>query len=83
MKVLSRQQSHMLTNLESQSIRHRRNEHVPEVERAGRTLIERVRAVWNTLPFKLTSSMIIGLTYYACKMINIFPKVNSIGGVAP
>jgi len=28
-----------------------KNEHVPEVERAGRTLKERVRAVWNTLPY--------------------------------
>jgi hypothetical protein len=51
-----------------------KNEHVPEVERDGRTLKERVRAVWNTLPYKLTSDMIIGLTHYACKMVNIFPK---------
>jgi hypothetical protein len=60
-----------------------KNEHVPEVERAGRTLKERVRAVWNTLPYKLTNEMIIGLTYYACKMINMFPKANSVGAVAP
>ena len=60
-----------------------RNEHVPEVERAGRTLKERVRAVWNTLPYKLTNEMIIGLTYYACKMINMFPKTNSVGSIAP
>ena len=26
--------------------------------------------------------MIIGLTYYACKMVNMFPKPNSIGGVS-
>ena len=48
-----------------------RNEHVPEVERAGRTLKERVRAIWNTLPYKLSNEMIIGLTNYACKMINV------------
>jgi hypothetical protein len=60
-----------------------KNEHVPEVERAGRTLKERVRAVWNTLPYKLNNDMIVGLTYYACKMINMFPKANSAGGVAP
>ena len=60
-----------------------KNEHVPEVERAGRTLKERVRAVWNTLPYKLTDTMVIQLTYYACMMINMFPKKNSIGGIAP
>ena len=38
-----------------------KNEHVPEVEKAGRTLKERVRAVWNTLPYKLSHEMIIGL----------------------
>jgi hypothetical protein len=27
--------------------------------------------------------MIIGLTYYACKMINMFPKTNSVGSIAP
>ena len=42
-----------------------------------------MRAVWNTLPYKLTNDMIIGLTYYACKMVNMFPKANSIGGVSP
>ena len=28
-----------------------KNQHVPEVGRVGRTLKERVRAVWNTLPY--------------------------------
>ena len=60
-----------------------KNEHVPEVERAGMTLKERVRAVWNTLPYKLTNEMIVGLTYYACKMVNMFPKANRIGGFSP
>ena len=60
-----------------------RNEHVPEVERAGRTLKERVRAIWNTLPYKLSNKMIIGLTNYACKMINLFQKANRAGGLAP
>jgi len=58
-----------------------KNEHVPEVEKAGRTLKERVRVVWNTLPFKLTNEMIIGLTYYACNKVNMFPKASSIGGL--
>ena len=60
-----------------------KNEHVPEVERAGRTLKERVRAVWNTLPYKLPETMVVQLTYYACMMLNMFPKSNSIAGVAP
>ena len=57
-----------------------KNEHKTEVERACRTLKEKVRAVWNTLPYTLTNEMIIGLTYYTCKMINTFPKANSAGG---
>ena len=59
-----------------------KNDHVPEVERAGRTLKERVRAVWNRLPYKLTETMVIQLTYYAYMMLNMFPKSNSIAGVA-
>ena len=27
--------------------------------------------------------MIVSLGYYACKMINMFPKVNSSGGISP
>jgi hypothetical protein len=34
-----------------------KNEHVPEIERAGRTLKERVRAVWITFPYKLTNNI--------------------------
>ena len=60
-----------------------KNEHVPEIERAGRTMKERVRAIWNTLPYKLTNDMVVRLVYYACTMINMFPKSNSIGGRPP
>ncbi len=31
-----------------------KNEHVPDIERAGRTIKERVRVFWNTLPYKLS-----------------------------
>ena len=48
-----------------------------------RILKERVRAVWKTLPNKLTETMVIQLTYYACMMLNMFPKSNSIAGVSP
>jgi len=47
------------------------------------TLQERVRRVWNTLSYKLTNEKIVGLTYYACKMINMFPKANSAGEFFP
>ena len=33
-----------------------KNEHVPEIERAGRQLKERVRAIWNTLPYNWLTS---------------------------
>ena len=42
-----------------------------------------MRAVWNTLPYKLTNNMIVSLAYYACKMINMFPKVNNSGSISP
>jgi hypothetical protein len=31
-----------------------KNMHVPDIERAGRVLKERVRAVYNKIPYKLT-----------------------------
>ena len=52
---------------------------MPEVERAGRTLKEKVREVWNSL----TETMVIQLTYCACMTLNMFPKSNSIAGVSP
>jgi hypothetical protein len=60
-----------------------KNEHVPEVERAGRYLKERARAIWNTLPYKLTKSLVIHMVFYCCTMLNMFPKVNSVGGISP
>ena len=30
-----------------------------------------------------TETMVIQLTYYACMILNMFPKSNSIAGVAP
>jgi hypothetical protein len=60
-----------------------KNEHVPEVERAIRVIKERVRAVWNTLPYKLTAVLLKRLVYYCCMCINLFPKENSIGGISP
>ena len=60
-----------------------KGEHVPEIERAGRVLKERVRSYWNTLPFRLTKELLKQLVYYCVAMINLFPKVNSVGNRSP
>ena len=49
------------------------------VELMWQYLTSPVRAVWNTLRYKLTNDMIVSLANYGCKMINMFPKVNSSG----
>ena len=50
------------------------DEHVPEVERYIRIIKERVRATWNTLPFKrLPTRMVIELVTGAVLWLNIFP----------
>jgi hypothetical protein len=61
-----------------------KNEHVPTIERAIRQLKERVRAYWNTLPFKLTHLMLIHLVYHLVSRINQIPRSTSaIEGVSP
>jgi hypothetical protein len=61
-----------------------KNEHVPTIERAIRQLKERVRAYWNTLPFKLTHLMLIHLVYHLVIRINQIPRSTSaIEGVSP
>jgi len=59
-----------------------RNEHVPEVERAIRHVKERVRGIYNTLPYKTSQQMLKYMVYYVCMMINIMPKANSAGGIS-
>ena len=57
------------------------DEHVPEVERHIRTLKERVRSVYNMLPFaKMPARMIIELVYYCGFWLNSFP---AHGGISP
>jgi hypothetical protein len=51
-----------------------KNEHVPDIERACRTIKERVRAFWNTLPYKLSQILVIYLVYYCISAINMTPK---------
>jgi hypothetical protein len=61
-----------------------KNEHVPDIERAGRTIKERVRAFWNTLPYKLSQILVIYLVYYCISAINMTPKQGSaFGRVSP
>ena len=56
-----------------------RGEHVPEVERHIRTIKERARCVYNTLPFtKLPSRMIVELVYYSVFWLNCFPAQDGI-----
>ena len=55
-----------------------KNEHVPEIERAGRTLKERVRSFWNTLPFRLTATLVVYLVLFCVMAINLFPKASSV-----
>jgi hypothetical protein len=56
-----------------------RDEHVPEVERYIRTLKERIRSVYNTLPFKtIPRNMLVELVKYANFWLNSFPKEDGI-----
>ena len=41
------------------------NEHVPVVERKIRTIKERVRGIYNTLPYKLPTKLLGQLSYFA------------------
>jgi hypothetical protein len=51
-----------------------RNEHVPEVERYIRTLKERTRSIYNTLPFKeMPARMVIEMVYACNFWLNSFP----------
>ena len=51
-----------------------KGEHVPEVERQIRTIKERVRCVYNTLPFtKIPGRMLTELVYYSVFWLHSFP----------
>lgn len=56
-----------------------RDEHVPEIERHIRTLKERCRAVFNTLPFnKMPNRMIVELVYAMNFWIHAFPACDGV-----
>ena len=50
------------------------DEHVPEIERYIRTVKERARCVWNTMPFKrIPTRMVVELIYSSVFWLNTFP----------
>jgi hypothetical protein len=55
----------------------------PEVERAIRLIKERIRILWNGLPFRLCDALLVGLVRYSVSMINMCPKVNSVNPSMP
>jgi hypothetical protein len=56
-----------------------RGEHVPGIKRHIRMLKERVRSVYNTLPFKkIPDRMLIELIYYCTFWLNSFPNTDGI-----
>ena len=59
-----------------------RQEHVPEIERYIRTLKERIRSVYNTLPFKSMPPMMLAeLVSYCNFWLNSFPKEDGISKI--
>jgi hypothetical protein len=58
------------------------DEHVPEIERFIRTLKERTRCVYNTLPFKsMPPRLLIEMVYASNFWLNCFPYPNGISDV--
>jgi hypothetical protein len=56
-----------------------REEHVPVAERRIRTLKERVRGVYNTLPFtKLPAQMVVQMVYFSNFWLNGFPPTEGV-----
>ena len=55
------------------------DEHVPEIERCIRTVKERTRATWNTLPFKrIPVRMIIEMVTSSVMWLNMFPPTDGV-----
>lgn len=58
-------------------------EHVPEIERAGRLLKERVRCYWNASPYQLDITMLDHLVKFCVQTINLFPKKGALDNKSP
>jgi hypothetical protein len=58
------------------------DEHVGEVERYIRTIKERTRSIWNTLPFsKLPNRMVIEIVKGCVSWLNMFPAQDGISKI--
>jgi len=56
-----------------------RNEHVPAIERAIRTIKERIRAIVNQLPFKYyPNRLIVKMVYNVVFWLNVFPHRDGV-----
>jgi hypothetical protein len=60
-----------------------KGDRVPKVERAIRTLKERVCAVWNALSYKISENLVVHLVNFCCYTINLMPKKKSLGQRSP
>jgi hypothetical protein len=55
------------------------DEHVPDIERHIRTVKERARSIYNTLPFKkMPSRVVIEMIYASTFWLNTFPPEDGI-----
>ena len=59
------------------------NEHVPVVERKIRTIKERVRGIYNTLPYKLPTKLLGLLALFCISHVNMIPSTSSPTGASP
>lgn len=58
------------------------DDHVPEIERHIRTLKERTRCIYNTLPFKrLPARIVIEMVYASTFWLNAFPHPDGVSNV--
>jgi hypothetical protein len=58
------------------------DEHVPEVERQIRTIKERTRCVYNTVPFKrMPSRMVVEMVHASVFWLNMFPASDGVSDV--
>lgn len=55
------------------------DEHVPEVERYIRTIKDRTRSIYNSLPFtRMPAMMIVEMVYYSVFWLNSFPALDGV-----
>ena len=60
-----------------------KSQHVPIVERKIRQIKERARSIISSLPFKLTSLLIMFLVFYCVYTINLIPQTTMDHKLSP